>query len=387
MDCAALIVAAGRGSRFGPGLPKQYQHLAGEPILRHTVRAFLHHPQVNRVQVVIHPDDAEMYAATIAGLALPPPVAGGASRQESVLRGLECLAPAMPAQVLIHDAARPLVSSALIDRVTLALRQGTAAIPALPVVDTLKRTVDPQSGLITGTVERQGLWRAQTPQGFPFAAILAAHRHCVGQQLTDDAAVAEACGIPVALVEGDEDNFKVTTERDLHVADRMLRPVMETRTASGFDVHRFCEGDHVMLCGIAVPHDQGLLGHSDADVGLHALTDALLGTLGAGDIGRHFPPSDPQWRGAPSDVFLRHAVALLQAAGGKVIHLDVTLICERPKIGRHRDDMRARVAEIATIAATRVSIKATTTEQLGFTGRREGIAAQAVATVQLPSAD
>ena len=315
---------------------------------------------------------------------MPKPAAGGPSRQDSARLGLESLAALAPGAVLIHDGARPFVGAAVIDRVLDALGASAGAIAALPVTDTLKRGAD---GLITGTVERAGLWRAQTPQGFRFAEILAAHQKSAGRELTDDAAVAERAGLPVALVEGAPENIKITTQDDLARAECWLageQAGAETRVGQGFDVHRFGPGDQVMLCGIAVPHDAGLMGHSDADVGLHALTDAILGALGAGDIGQHFPPSEARWRDAESGVFLRHAGDLVTGAGGRIRHLDVTLICERPRIGPHRAAMVTRIAELLGIDAGRVSVKATTTEGLGFTGRGEGIAAQANATISLP---
>jgi len=380
---AALIVAAGRGQRFGGGLPKQYRHLAGVPLLRHSLRAFAAHPEVDRVRAVIHPDDREFYDAAAQGLDLDAPVAGGASRQDSVRLGLESLADSPPARVLIHDGARPFVSAAVIGRVIAALESTPGAIAALPVVDTLKRA---KGTNISRTEDRSGLWGAQTPQGFRFAEILAAHRAAAGEELTDDAAVAERAGLAVALVEGSRENMKVTSQEDLEIAERWLRggASQETRVGQGFDVHAFGPGDHVTLCGLRIDHTAGLVGHSDADVGLHALTDAILGALGAGDIGSHFPPDDPQWQGADSGVFLKHARDLVTAHGGRILHLDLTLICERPKVGPHRTAMTARVAELLDLAPDRVSIKATTTEKLGFTGRGEGIAAQAVATVALP---
>ena len=378
MNVAAIIVAAGRGVRAGGGAPKQYRALAGKPVLRRTVEAFTAHPAVDRVLVVYNPADRALYDAAVGGLALPPPVAGGASRQDSVRNGLQALAgPDAPEVVLIHDAARAFVSPEVIQNVIDAAADG-GAIPALPVVDTLKRAGD--GGAISETVSRGGLWRAQTPQGFPFAAILSAHEAAAGAELTDDAAVAEKAGLPVAVVAGAEENIKLTTQEDFDRAERALAGA-QTRTGMGYDVHRFGPGDHVMLCGIAVPHSYGLIGHSDADAGLHALTDALLGAIGAGDIGDHFPPSDPEWAGAPSDVFLKHAAELVAARGGRIVNLDLTLICERPRIGPHRETMRARVSEIVGIDQDRVSIKATTTERLGFTGREEGIAAQAIATI------
>jgi 2-C-methyl-D-erythritol 4-phosphate cytidylyltransferase/2-C-methyl-D-erythritol 2,4-cyclodiphosphate synthase len=296
--------------------------------------------------------------------------------------GLESLAAAPPARVLIHDAARPFVDRGTIDRVLAALDDAPGAIPALPVKDTVKRGL---SGRVAETLDRTALWRAQTPQGFDYAAIFAAHRAAQGSELSDDAAVAERAGLAVRLVAGSEANFKVTTAEDLEQAERLLLARHgDVRTGQGFDVHAFGPGDHVWLCGVKVAHEGGLVGHSDADVGLHALTDAILGALGAGDIGQHFPPSDPKWRGAPSHLFLSHAGALVASAGGRIAHLDVTLICERPKIGPHRDAMVARIAEILGLERGRISVKATTTEGLGFTGRGEGIAAQAVATIRLP---
>jgi 2-C-methyl-D-erythritol 4-phosphate cytidylyltransferase / 2-C-methyl-D-erythritol 2,4-cyclodiphosphate synthase len=381
-SCFALVVAAGRGTRFGGPLPKQYLPLGGVPLLRHPLGALRSHPGIANVVVAIHPDDRARYEAAAAGLDLMPPVAGGAARQDSVMNGLRALAGHRPERVLIHDGARPFVDADTIDRVIGALDEFPAAIAALPLRDTVKRG---EGGRVTGTLDRSGLWRAQTPQGFCFEAILAAHRELEGRGLTDDAAVAEAAGLAVALVEGNEENFKVTTADDLARAERLLALRLgDVRTGQGFDVHAFGPGDHVWLCGVRVPHGESLVGHSDADVGLHALTDALLGALGAGDIGRHFPPSDPQWRGASSDRFLRHAADLVASARGVVAHVDVTVICERPKIGPHREAMVGRIAEILAMDRGRVSVKATTTEKLGFTGRGEGIAAQAVATIRLP---
>ncbi|KAA0583083.1 bifunctional 2-C-methyl-D-erythritol 4-phosphate cytidylyltransferase/2-C-methyl-D-erythritol 2,4-cyclodiphosphate synthase [Azospirillum sp. B21] len=380
--CIALIVAGGSGQRFGAERPKQYLDLAGKPVLRRTVEAFLRHPQVGGVRVVIDPAWRDAYDAAVAGLGLPDPVAGGPSRQESVRNGLEALAAGAPDLVLIHDAARPLIDEATIGAVIAALDDQPGAIAAVPVADTLKRAND---GTIGATVDREGLWRAQTPQGFRFPAILQAHRAAAGLSLTDDAAVAERAGLAVALVPSKEDNFKVTTPDDLTRATRaIMSNLWDVRTGSGFDVHRFTDGDFVTLCGLRVPHSHGLEGHSDADVGLHALTDAILGALAAGDIGSHFPPTDPRWRGADSAKFLRHAADLVAERGGVIAHADVTIICERPKVGPHRAAMAERIAEILGIEVGRVSVKATTTEQLGFTGRREGIAAQAVATVRLP---
>ncbi|MFN4355514.1 bifunctional 2-C-methyl-D-erythritol 4-phosphate cytidylyltransferase/2-C-methyl-D-erythritol 2,4-cyclodiphosphate synthase [Parvibaculum sp.] len=381
MKVAALIVAAGRGSRAGPGAPKQYRPLAGEPVLRRTLTVFAGHPDISVIQTVIHPEDAEAYEAAARGLTqLRPAIPGGQTRQASVLAGLEALAGAeAPDLVLIHDGARPFVSHRLITDCIVALASHDGALAALPLTDTIRRGT---AGLAGETLPRDGLWRAQTPQGFRFRSILEAHRAAGGQDFTDDAAVAAMAGIDVALVEGDEDNFKITSAADIERAERMLMRGGETRTGVGYDVHRFGPGDHVWLCGVKVLHVAGLEGHSDADVGLHALTDAILGAIGAGDIGKHFPPSDPQWKGASSDRFLAHAARLAHDSGGEISNVDVTLICEAPKISPHTDAMRARIADIVGIGVSRVSVKATTTEGLGFTGRREGIAAQAVATLR-----
>jgi len=383
----ALVVAAGSGLRIGGETPKQFLTLAGKPLLRYCVETFLAHPGIAGVRVVINPTYQELYDAATKGLDLLPPVHGGPSRQDSVRLGLESLAELAPDLVFIHDAARPFLDAATIDRTLETLAAHRAALVAVPVVDTLKRADGTFSGL---TVDRNGLWRAQTPQAFHYATILDAHRKVSGcaPEMTDDAGVAETAGIEVALVHGHEDNFKVTTPADLARAERMLNPQMsqafEYRTGNGFDVHRLIAGDGVNLCGVNIPCEWRLEGHSDADVALHALTDAVLGAIAAKDIGAHFPPSDPQWKGAASWKFLDHAGKLVQQRGGSVSHCDVTIICEKPKVGPHRDAMVARVAEILGIDRDRVSVKATTTEQLGFTGRGEGIAAQATATVALP---
>ena len=366
-------------------MPKQYALFEGQPVLRRTLAVFRATPGIDRIQVVIGPGDEAPYQAASAGFALPPPVEGGASRQQSVLNGLEALADQPPDLVAIHDAARPFVRPADIAACLKALSEAgvDGVVLGVPLADTLKR-VDGR-GAISETVPRAHLWRAQTPQVFRFPGLLAAHRAAAAlgahdaTALTDDAAVAERAGLRVVMVAGHDDNRKITTAQDLQQA-----ATMETRTALGFDVHGFGPGNAVMLGGIAIPHAQALAGHSDADVALHALTDAVLGAVGAGDIGKHFPPSDPQWRGASSDRFLRHAVGLLEAAGGRIVYLDLTLICEAPRIGPHREAMVDSIARIAGVARDRVSVKATTTEGLGFTGRREGIAAQAVATVEVP---
>lgn len=381
-SCIALVVAAGRGTRLGGPFPKQYLPLAGRPLLRHALERLSGHAGVSRIRVVFNPDDQALYETATAGLDLLPPVAGGAARQDSVRLGLESLAGLSPERVLIHDAARPFPDRTVIDRVLGALDDAPGAIPAVPLSDTVKRGAE---GRVAATLDRTGLWRAQTPQGFRYAAILAAHRAAAGCDLPDDAAVAEAAGLAVRLVAGNEENFKVTRSEDLARAERLVAASQaEFRTGLGFDVHRFGPGDHVWLCGVRVPHERGLVGHSDADVGLHALTDAVLGALGAGDIGMHFPPSDPAWRGAPSHRFLRHAADLAAAAGGSIAHVDVTIIGERPKVSPFRDAMVTRIAEILAIEPRRISVKATTTETLGFTGRGEGLAAQAAATLRLP---
>ena len=382
-DCAALIMAAGSGERFGGETPKQYRLLAGKPVLRRTVETFLGHPAVDRVRVVINPAHRELCLAALRDLPVGDLIDGGASRQASVRLGLEALSDGQFGFVLVQDGVRPLTDTGTIDRVRQALETAPAAIAAVPVVDTLKRE---RKGRIDGTVDRSGLWRAQTPQGFAFAAILEAHRAAADDDVTDDAALAERAGLPVALVPGNEDNLKVTTEQDLARAETLIAGrAGDVRVGNGFDVHRFGPGDHVTLCGIDIPFDKGLVAHSDGDVGLHAVTDAILGALGAGDIGQHFPPSDPRWKGQDSAAFLRHAAGMASAEGGHIAHVDVTLICERPKVGPHRDAMVARIAEILG-PGTAVSVKATTSEGLGFTGRGEGIAAQATATLRLQSA-
>lgn len=394
-DTVVLVVAAGRGSRSGADRPKQYCPLGGKPLVRWSLERFLSHEAISAVRVVIHADDEAAYREATGALASEPklgtPIKGGATRQESVRLGLEAIAAEGGARrVLIHDAARPFVTHALIDRLLAALANHAGATPALPVVDTLCREGAGAAALpVQGdSVPRDGLWRVQTPQAFRFEPLLAAHRAAQAQgndSFTDDTGVLRASGATVALVQGIETNIKVTLPQDWQRAGEILMSMSSIRTGFGYDVHRFAEGDHVWLCGIKVPHTQTLAGHSDADVGLHALTDALLGAIAEGDIGQHFPPSDPQWKGAPSWKFLDHARALVEARGGVIEHVDVTLVCERPKVGPHRPAMTARIAEILRLTQARVSVKATTTERLGFTGREEGIAAQAVATVRLPA--
>jgi 2-C-methyl-D-erythritol 4-phosphate cytidylyltransferase / 2-C-methyl-D-erythritol 2,4-cyclodiphosphate synthase len=382
LKTAALILAAGRGSRAAGPVPKAYAPLAGGAPLARSVEVMLQQRAIDLVQVVIAAGDSHLYAATIApGQArLLPAVAGGATRQQSALNGLIALEPHAPDRVLIHDSARPFVTADVIDRVLAALSQGPAAIAALPLTDSLKRADG--NDRIAASIDRAGLWRAQTPQGFAFAPILAAHRAAAAaghMDMTDDAAVAEWAGLLVALVPGSEHNRKLTTAEDLAMANAPAFP--DVRTGLGFDVHRLVAGDHVWLCGIKVAHAQGLDGHSDADVALHALTDALLGSVGEDDIGQLFPDSDPRWKGASSHLFLSEAARRVRLRGGQVSNVDVTIVCEAPRIGPHRERMRARVAEILGIERERVGIKATTSESLGFTGRREGIAALATATV------
>ena len=379
--CTALIVAAGIGSRFGGSLPKQYYDLAGETILRRSVLAFLNHPHIDAVHVVINPDHRALYDAAVGDLGLPEPIAGGASRQESVHLGLEALAQnAKPDLVMIHDAARPLIDAATITDVRKALETTKGAIAAKPLVDTLKRG---NGTRITTTIDRANLWQAHTPQAFHFTDILVAHRAAAGAQMTEDAAVAEKAGMSVTLVPSNPDNMKITHPDDLDRAARLLgQNYGDMRTGMGFDVHRLIPGDAIILCGVSIPHAFKAEGHSDADVGLHALVDALLGAISAGDIGTHFPPSDPQWKGKDSAHFVRHAVGMISERGGLIAHIDVTLICEAPRIGPHREAMVTRLAELLEIDPTRVSVKATTTERLGFTGRGEGIAAQAIATLR-----
>jgi len=385
LKTAALIVAAGRGTRSGAPLPKQYAAMGGGTVLGRTLNTFLACPAVDVVQVVIAPADAQLYASATAAFMgrLLPAVAGAATRQGSVRAGLAALVPHAPDVVLIHDAVRPFVAAKTINGVLQALRTTSAAVAAVPMADTLKQANE--HGQVAATLDRTGLWRAQTPQGFRFADILAAHQAAAsaGLELTDDAAVAEWAGLAVALVPDSAANIKLTTPEDLAMADSRAPLVPDVRTGSGFDVHRLIAGDHVWLCGVRIPHTHALLGHSDADVGLHALTDALLGAIGDGDIGQHFSDKDPRWKGAASHIFLADAARRVRARGGAIGNADVTLLCEAPRIAKYRDEMRARIAQILEIEVSRIGVKATTTEGLGFTGRREGIAALAAATVIL----
>jgi 2-C-methyl-D-erythritol 4-phosphate cytidylyltransferase/2-C-methyl-D-erythritol 2,4-cyclodiphosphate synthase len=371
MNTAVIIVAAGRGSRMGGPVPKQWQVLAGKPVLEHTLAAFAG----LRVVLVIHPEDRARAEAMFPDTLL---VDGGETRDASVLAGLIALEGSGVDAVLIHDGARPLVGQALIDRLVAALGRHEGAAPALAVTDALWRGA---AGLVAGTVDRAGLYRAQTPQAFRLAPILAAHRAHPGGA-ADDVEVARAAGLDVVIVEGEDSNLKLTFPGDFVRAEAILKGRdMDVRLGNGYDVHAFCDGDHVWLCGVKVPHSRGLLGHSDADVGMHALTDAIFGALAEGDIGRHFPPSDPQWKGAASHIFLSHAVQLAAKRGYRLGNCDVTLVCERPKIGPHALAMQAELARIMGVDVDRVSVKATTSERLGFTGREEGIAAIATAAL------
>ncbi|WP_428977770.1 bifunctional 2-C-methyl-D-erythritol 4-phosphate cytidylyltransferase/2-C-methyl-D-erythritol 2,4-cyclodiphosphate synthase [Lichenibacterium minor] len=388
-----LVVAAGRGSRAGEGLPKQYRVLAGRPVLARTLEAFVDRDDVAGVATVIHADDRALYDGAAAGLAgrdrLAAPVTGGATRQDSVRAGLDALAArgAEPDDiVLIHDGARPFAMAELVARAIAAAARFGAAVPGCAVFDTVK-AVD-ASGRITGTPDRSGLRAVQTPQSFRFGLIREAHGRAVAEgrhDLTDDAAVAEFAGHAVTVFEGDPANTKITTSSDLQAAElRLQTALLDVRTGQGFDVHSFVEGDHVWLGGVKIPHTRKLSGHSDADVVLHALTDALLATIGDGDIGSHFPPSDMQWKGASSDRFLRHAVERVRARGGVIANINATIVCEAPRIGPHREAMQKRIAEIAGIGPDRVGITAGTSERMGFTGREEGIVAWGLATVRLP---
>lgn len=372
---AALLVAAGRGTRMGGGLPKQYRDLCGTPVIARTIRAFDMHPAVSEIIVVIHPDDEAHFARYCPNTQTPlRQVFGGATREASVRAGLDAVQSSET--VLIHDAARPLVSRAVIDGVLDALLSHPGAAPALAVTDALwhgEKTVN-------AVKDRANLWRAQTPQGFHLNAIRDAHAAQTAPA-ADDVAVARAFGLDLAITPGDEANLKLTAPGDFERAAKLLESAMDIRVGNGFDVHRFGPGDQVWLCGVSVPHTRGLQGHSDADVGLHTVTDAIYGALAEGDIGTHFPPTDPQWKGAESHIFLTHAVDLAAARGFNISNADLTLMCERPKIGPVAGAMRARLAELLRIDVGRVSVKATTTERLGFTGREEGIAAMATVTL------
>ena len=395
METIAIVVAAGRGSRAGEGLPKQYRALAGTTVLARTLRAFASHPGVSRILCAIHPDDRDLYVSALAELdaalagKLIEPVFGGATRQISVHQALAALASSdANAICLVHDAARPFVDTALIDRAIEAGRRHGAAIPGVAVTDTVKRVA--ASGAVVETLDRTPLRYVQTPQAFQLGPLSAAHARAAAEgevSFTDDGQLMEWAGATVHVFEGHGGNVKLTSSRDFDEAERRLGgngDSMITRVGTGFDVHAFTDGDHVWLGGLKIPHTKGVLAHSDGDVVLHALTDALLGAIGCGDIGTHFPPSDPQWKGASSDRFLDHAANEVRRRSGRIDHLDVTVLCERPRIGDHREPMRERIAAIVGVPVDAVSIKATTTEKMGFTGREEGLAAQAAATIRMP---
>jgi 2-C-methyl-D-erythritol 4-phosphate cytidylyltransferase/2-C-methyl-D-erythritol 2,4-cyclodiphosphate synthase len=383
---AAILVAAGRGLRAGAGGPKQYRTIGGQTVIFRAMQAFCQHPDVFAVQPVVNPDDIAIFNDAVASLRHQPPTRGGATRQASVHAGLEALAGEKPDIVLIHDAARPFVTPAVISRAIAAAERTGAAVPAIAVTDTIKQVSD--AGDVEATPDRARLRIAQTPQAFRFDVILDAHRRAARDgrsDFTDDAALAEWAGLTVATFEGDPANMKLTTPEDfVREEARLASQLGDIRTGTGYDVHAFGDGDHLMICGVRVPHTKGFLAHSDGDVGLHALVDAILGALADGDIGSHFPPSDMKWKGAASDKFLAYAVERVTARGGRIANLEVTLICERPKIGPLRDTMRTRIAEITGVNVSRVAVKATTSERLGFTGREEGIAATASATIRLP---
>jgi 2-C-methyl-D-erythritol 4-phosphate cytidylyltransferase/2-C-methyl-D-erythritol 2,4-cyclodiphosphate synthase len=388
MKIGAVVVAAGTGSRAGGEKPKQYQVIGGRPVVWWALKSFCDHPSIAHIQPVIGVGQNDLFASASQGLAIEAPVIGGETRQESCRRGLEAIARHHLTHVLIHDAARPFVSADLISRVIAGLQAHQSAIPGLAIADTVKKA---PFGTIERTIDRTGLWTVQTPQGFAFEAIRAAHEKAAatGQSsLTDDAAVAELAGLEVAIIPGDAENRKMTTAADLAEADRALSTSLsdlpDIRTGIGIDIHPFAEGDHVMLCGLPIAHTHRLAGHSDADAALHALTDAILGAIGAGDIGTHFPPSDPQWKNAPSAIFLLKAVELVTQRGGKVGNVDLVILAEAPRIAPHISAMKAKLAALLGIAEDRIAIKATTTEKLGFVGRGEGITAYATVLVRLP---
>lgn len=384
MNVAAVVVAAGRGERAGGDMPKQYRTVAGTPIMRLVLQNLARGSAIRTIQPVVHRDDIALFDAVSGGLDVLPPVFGGATRQASVLAGLEALSSHKPDIVLIHDAARPFVSPALIARAIAAGENG-AGVPGIAITDTVKTV---ENGRVTATLDRAALRTIQTPQAFKFPMLLAAHRRAAAagrSDFPDDASLAEWAGEIVSVFQGDPENIKLTTPDDFIRAEAaMMSALGDVRVGSGYDVHVFGDGDHLMLGGVKIPHTRGAVGHSDADVALHALVDAILGALADGDIGVHFPPSDPQWRGASSDRFLAFAVERVRQRGGIVAHLDVTIVCEEPRVGPHRDAIRARIAEIAGISLDRVGLKATTSEKVGFIGRGDGLAASATATIRLP---
>ena len=390
-DIAVVLVAAGRGERAGPSTdgPKQYRKIGGRPTISWTIEALLAHARIREIVAVIHEDDNDLFDnAWPAGNPRVRHVLGGATRQASTRLGLLSLQNDPPRYVMVHDAVRPFIDAGLLHRILAALEDGSGVIPALPLSDTIKRRDG--NGWVMETVPRADLFGAQTPQAFPFALLLAAHDTAFQNgklDLTDDASIAESAGMRVRIVEGSPDNLKLTLKRDIYMADLKLKhttSLPDVRTGNGYDVHALVPGDHVTLCGVRIGHDASLSGHSDADVALHALTDALLATRGAGDIGTHFPPTDVKWKGAPSSIFVEHAAGLVREGGGRIANVDITLICESPKIGPHRAAMTASVATMLNIAPERVSVKATTNESLGFIGRKEGIAAIATASVVFP---
>lgn len=383
--CVVLILSGGSGARFATKIPKQYFKLGNRTIIRHAIDAFLKHSGIDEIRVVRRPQDKHLYEKSITGISILEPVDSGKTRQESVRLGLESLENINPKWVLIHDAARPFPNESLIARVLNALNKNPAVIPALPVLDTIKELEDDRK-TVKKTLDRQKLRRAQTPQAFHYKTIFDAHRKTLEEDMPDDAAIAEKAEVPVTIIDGHKDNIKITTQEDFQQAMKMLNLIDSvTHVGTGFDAHRFGPGNHVMLCGIKISHESGLEGHSDADVPMHALTDAILGAISAGDIGSHFPPSDPRWRDAESDQFLKYAAKLVENLSGKIINVDITIICESPKISPYRDAMRARISEIIGLPTSGVSVKATTTEQLGFTGRGEGIVAQAITSILLPA--
>jgi len=385
----ALLVAAGKSERMQADVPKPYMQLGEESLMRRTIKAFLNHPDIDGIRVVIRREHHAKYKQAVSDLTLFPCVIGGDTRQESVRLGLESIAHRKPAHVLVHDIARPLASADLISRVRKALDTHAAVVPALPIMDAVKRM---QPGREAETIDRHHLYTVQTPQGFHFDALLTAHQKLRGEALPDDAALIEKTGGHVATVEGDPDNLKITTAKDLETMERLLTLNSEIRVGMGYDVHALhlhgpeipLSQQFIRLCGVNIPFTHRLIGHSDADVGLHALVDAILGAIGDGDIGTHFPADDHKWKGANSSRFLLHAYELLSGRGGELVHLDVTLVCEHPRIAPYREQMIAHIAQMLKLSPDRVSIKATTTEKLGFAGRGEGIAAQAIATVRLP---
>ncbi len=381
MIATALIVAAGKGQRAGGAVPKQFSTVAGKALLAHAVDAFIAHPDVDQIVIVIGTGQIDLCISALAGRTVDAIVEGGAERQDSVRNGLDAITGLGGCDhVLIHDAARPFLPAAVIDRLLDALKTSPGAVPALAITDTIAHGSD----LLGSVVSRDGLFRIQTPQAAHYDAVMAAHRAWTGPAATDDAQMLRSAGFDVAMVAGDAELEKITQPADFARAEAMETTQMISRTGMGYDVHRFQTGQELWLCGIQIEHDRGLSGHSDADVALHALTDSLLGAIAAGDIGDHFPPSDPQWRGAASHQFLEYARDLVGAKGGIIDHVDLTLICEAPRIGPHREAMRHRIADLLRVSLASVSVKATTTERLGFTGRGEGIAAQAIATVRTP---